>query len=127
LILVDSCGWLEVLVGAPLGEEYRVALETPSELLVPTVCLLEVTRRLGLQYGLAEAGHAASQMTQGVLVDLDAALAFNAARLGVETRLPCADSIIYATARRYHAELWTHDAHFRGLPGVRFVEAPATT
>ena len=125
MILVDSCGWLEVLVGGPLGEEYRAALETPSELLVPTVCLLEVTRRLSLQFGFGAAGRAASQMTQGVLVDLDAALAFNAARLGVETQLPCADSIIYAAARRYQAELWTHDAHFRGLPGVRFFELPA--
>jgi predicted nucleic acid-binding protein len=88
------------------------------------VCLLEVTRRLSDQFGLAQAGLGVSQMTQGVVVELDAALAFNAARLGAETGLPCADSIIYATARRYRAELWTHDAHFRDLPGVRFVEPP---
>ena len=96
-----------------------------SELLVPTVCLLEVARRLNAQFGLVEAGRAASQMSQGVVVQSDAALAFDAARLGAETGLPCADSIIYATARRYRAELWTHEAHFRGLSGVRFVEAPA--
>jgi predicted nucleic acid-binding protein len=126
VILVDSCGWLEVLVGAPLGGEYRVALDTPSELVVPTVCLLEVTRRLSTQFGFVDASRAASQMMQGVVVALDAALAFEAARQGAETGLPCADSIIYATARRHGAELWTHDAHFRGLPGVRFVEAPGT-
>jgi predicted nucleic acid-binding protein len=33
-----------------------------------------------------------------------------------------ADSLIYATARAKGAELWTQDAHFKGLPGVRFFE-----
>ncbi|HET6591452.1 MAG TPA: PIN domain-containing protein [Xanthomonadales bacterium] len=39
---------------------------------------------------------------------------------GLQYRLPLADSIIYATARRYDATLWTQDADFRELPGVRF-------
>ena len=50
--------------------------------------------------------------------------AVEAARLGLAHSLPLADSIIYATAQRHHAEPWTHDAHFCGLLGVRFVEAP---
>ena len=37
-----------------------------------------------------------------------------------DLRLPLADSIILATARSEGATLWTQDAHFTGLEGVRF-------
>ena len=123
MILVDSCGWLEILGATPLGEAYRPALAVLDELLVPTVCLLEVGRRLLTWRGKAEAAKGVALLSQATLVPLDETLAIDASRLGPATGLPCADSIIYATAQRHHAELWTHDAHFRGLPGVRFVEA----
>ena len=40
--------------------------------------------------------------------------------LGHRLKLPLADSIIYATAQAHGATLWTQDAHFDGLPGVRY-------
>ena len=55
-------------------------------------------------------------MTQGRLVDIDLALSLNAAQY----RLPLADSLIYATAQRFEATLWTQDDDFEGLPNVRF-------
>jgi predicted nucleic acid-binding protein len=125
VILVDSCGWLEILGATPLGEAYRPALAVREELLVPTVCLLEVGRRLLTWRGEAEAADGVAVMSQASVVPLDESLAIAASRVGPATGLPCADSIIYATARRHGAELWTHEAHFRGLPGVRIVEAPA--
>jgi predicted nucleic acid-binding protein len=124
VILLDSCGWLEVMAASPLGEAYRPALAERQQLLVPTVCLLEVGRRLLTWRGEAEAAKGLALMSQGNVVPLDESLAIDASRLGPATRLPCADSIIYATAQRHGAELWTHDEHFRGLAGVRFVEAP---
>jgi hypothetical protein len=39
--------------------------------------------------------------------------------------LPLAGSVIYATAQARGADVWTHDEHFRGLPGVPVVE-PST-
>jgi predicted nucleic acid-binding protein len=124
VILVDSCGWLEVLAGTPLGDAYRPAVEDAGALVVPTVCLLEVARRLRSWRGEAAAASCVAVMSQGVVVALDANLALEAARLGPATGLPCADSIIYATALHHGAAVWTHDEHFRGLTGVRFVEAP---
>jgi len=124
VILVDSCGWLEILGASPLGEAYRPALAAREELLVPTVCILEVCRRLLTWRGEAEAAKGVALMSQGTVIPLDQSLAIDASRVGPATGLPCADSIIYATAQRHRAELWTHDAHFRGLPGVRFVDAP---
>ena len=126
MILVDSCGWLELLASSPLGEVYRSALAKAGELVVPTVCLLEVGRRLLTWSGEAAAASGVAVMSQAIVVPLDAALALEAARLGPATGLPCADSIIYATALHHGAELWTHDAHFRELPGVRFIAAPAS-
>jgi toxin FitB len=38
----------------------------------------------------------------------------------VDTGLPLADSLIYATAQVHNATLWTQDAHFEGLPGVKY-------
>jgi predicted nucleic acid-binding protein len=43
-----------------------------------------------------------------------------AAKLGVELRLPLADSVVLATARLGDATLWTQDADFANIPGVKF-------
>ena len=59
-------------------------------------------------------------MQQGTVVDLEAEIALSAAALSVDLKLPLADSIILATARKYSAELWTQDADFKGIEGVRY-------
>jgi predicted nucleic acid-binding protein len=59
-------------------------------------------------------------MEQGTVIALDRELAVNAAVLGIELKLPLADSIIYATARKYDAVVWTQDADFKGLEKVKF-------
>ena len=64
---------------------------------------------------LLESGRAS-----GSLDAHDLALALDAAVLG----LPMADSLTYATARRHGAVLWTQDAHYDGLPGVRYFAKP---
>lgn len=47
-------------------------------------------------------------------------LAMEAAALGCEMKLPLADSVIPETARALGAPVWTQDAHFASLPGVRY-------
>ena len=123
--VVDSCGWLERFAGSRYGELYEAAFREPNDVLVPIVCIIEVFRTLARQTGDSVALEAAGIMSQRSVVPLDADGAVDAARAGLSHHLPLADSIIYATARRHDAELWTHDEHFRGLPGVHFVEAPA--
>ena len=59
-------------------------------------------------------------MQQGAVVDLDAPLALTAARISADGKLALADSVVLATARRFDATLWTQDADFEGLPGVRY-------
>jgi toxin FitB len=68
------------------------------------------------EVGENEALQVASQMQTGTVVDLTQSLALDAARLS----LPLADSIIYATAMRWGAMLWTQDEHFKKLPNVNY-------
>jgi len=58
---------------------------------------------------------------QGLVVDLDADLALEASRLGIELKLPLADSIVLATARLHDATIWTQDVDFDGMAGVRYI------
>jgi predicted nucleic acid-binding protein len=59
-------------------------------------------------------------MQQGRVVDLDSPLALIAAKIGTDTKLALADSVVLATARQSDATLWTQDADFKDLPDVRF-------
>lgn len=118
--IVDSSAWLEYFADGPNAGFFAPAIEAVDELMVPTIVLLEVFRRIVQQRGEAPALQAVAQMQQGQVVDLDATLAVIAARLGAESRLPLADSVVYATGRYRDAVVWTQDADFEGLPGVRY-------
>ena len=118
--LVDSSAWLEYLADGPNAGYFASAIEAPDDLIVPTISLYEVFKRVLQQRSESDALQAVALMGQGEVVDLDGALALTAARLGVDSKLPLADSIILATARRYGATLWTQDADFDGLPDVRY-------
>jgi predicted nucleic acid-binding protein len=55
------------------------------------------------------------------VVDLTTPIALEAARTSVALGIPMADSIVLATARAFAATLWTQDADFAGLEGVKYV------
>jgi toxin FitB len=120
LNVVDSSGWLEYLAAGPNADFFSEAIESTSELLVPTISLYEVFKRVLQQRDEGDALQSVALMRQGQVVDLTASLSLTAARLSVEHRLPMADSIMLAAARTHDATLWTQDADFEGLPGVRF-------
>lgn len=118
--IVDSCGWLEYSAGGPNADRYAGPLEDIDKLIVPTVCIYEVFRRLLQQRGRSAALETVAIMRQGTVAPLTDSLAMEAAALGCELKLPLADSVILATARAFGATLWTQDAHFASLPGVRY-------
>lgn len=120
--LVDSCGWLEYFANGPKADFYAAALEDQSSLLVPTICLIEVFKRIFQQRGEDAALQAAAAMHQGLIVPLDAGIALRAAKLSSDLKIPLADSVILATARTFLAVIWTQDLHFKGLEGVRYTE-----
>lgn len=118
--VVDSSGWLEYLAAGPNADFFASAIEETSKLLVPTISLYEVFKRVLQQRDEGDALQAVALMQQGRVVDLAAPLSLGAARLSVEHGLPMADSIMLATARTYDATLWTQDEDFEGLASVRF-------
>jgi predicted nucleic acid-binding protein len=121
--VVDSSGWLEYFAAGRNAGFFARAIEKPADLLVPTLSLFEVFKRVLQQRDEGWALRSVALMQQGQIVDLDAALALSAARLSVDTRLPMADSIMLATARAYGAVLWTQDADFKGMDGVQYRSA----
>ena len=120
LHVVDSSAWLTYLADAPGADAFAEVIEAPESLIVPAITILEVFKVVLRDRGESEALQAAALMQQGAVVPLDATLALAAAKLGVDHKLPLADSVIYATAQEAGAVLWTQDEHFEGLPGVEY-------
>ncbi len=119
--VVDSSGWLEYFANGPNADFFAPAIEDLDALLVPSISILEVFKRVLAQRGEREALHAAAQMRLGRVVDLDAALAVWAARISLELKVALAESVMLASARAHGAILWTQDRDFKGIEGVRYV------
>lgn len=120
--LVDSSGWLEYFADDTNADFFAPAIENTTELVVPTLSLYEVFKRILQQSSESEALKAIAFMQQAHVVVLDATTALSAAKISVEMKLPMADGIVLATSRAYDARLWTQDADFLGIEGVEFVE-----
>lgn len=121
--VVDSSGWLEYFAAGKNASFFQEAIEQVEQLIVPTLSLYEVFKRVAQQRTESDALQATAAMQQGDVVELDARIALSAAQLSIRHRLPLADSVMLATANESQATLWTQDAHFEGIPGVRYTPA----
>ena len=121
--VVDSSAWLEYFADGPNAGFFANAIEMPADLVVPTVSLYEVFKRMLQQRGADDALQAVAVMQQGQVVELSGPLATAAARLSIDLAMPMADSIMLATAQAWNATLWTQDADFASTPGVKYVRA----
>jgi predicted nucleic acid-binding protein len=120
--LVDSSGWLEYLADGRNADFFAPALEATADLIVSTVNIYEVFKRVLRQRSEDAALQAAALMQQAFIVDVTPPIAMDAAKFSVELGLPMADSLILATARAHDATIWTQDADFKGLDGVQFIK-----
>ncbi len=118
--VVDSSAWLEYFADGENAKHFARVIEQPEALLVPSITLLEVFKRIAQQRDESTALQYIAVMQQSTVIAMDAALALRAAALGIRHKLPLADSIIYATAQAAGAVVWTQDADFDGLAGVRY-------
>jgi predicted nucleic acid-binding protein len=119
-LVLDSSCWLEYLADTPRADLFAPAVEAPERLVVPVLTVYEVVKKLMRESGDEAATAALALMQQSEVVEIGLPLAMDAALNG----LPLANSLIYATARHHDAELWTQDAHFEGLAGVRYFPKP---
>jgi predicted nucleic acid-binding protein len=118
--VVDSSGWLEYFADGPNAGVFAKPIEATRSLLVPTLSLFEVFKRVTQQRSEDEALRAIAVMEQGRVVDLDRATTLEAARLSIHHGIAMADSVMLATAHRHRATLWTQDSDFEGLQGARY-------
>ena len=121
--VVDSSAWLEYFANGPNASFFAPPIEKTEELMVPTISLYEVFKKILQQRREDDALQAVALMQQGRIVDLDANVALSAARMSLDQKLPMADSVILATARLFDAVLWTQDIDFKGLPDVQYRKA----
>jgi predicted nucleic acid-binding protein len=117
--VVDSSGWLAYFADGPNASAFARPIEATRSLIVPTLSLFEVFKRVSHQRSEDEALRAIAVMEQGKVVDLDRATALEAARLAIQHCIAMADSVMLATAQRHRATLWTQDSDFDGLPGTK--------
>ncbi len=117
--VLDSSGWLEILVGGPNALDFERVIET-GRLLVPAISIFEVSKRALLLGSEKDAQRVEQHMRRFEVIDLTAERASAAARLSIKHKLPMADSLIYATALEFEATLWTQDEDFARIKGVRF-------
>jgi len=117
LNVVDSSGWLEYFADSKRATLFSKPIEDTKNLIVPVITIYEVFKKLLLELDEDIALTAVAHMQMGSVIDLDQDLSMTAARISLENKLPMADSIIWSTALRYNATLWTQDEDFRGLKG----------
>ena len=120
--VVDSSGWLEYFANGSNADFFASAILDEAHLIVPTICMFEVFKRLSQQRGKDAALQAMGVLYRGHLAPLSDEIALQAALVSMEHKLPLADSVILATAHTYEARLWTQDEHFKDLAGVEYVE-----
>lgn len=128
LSVVDSSGWIEYFADGPNASFFEAAILDANSLVVPAITLYEVFKRLlrepdGESLGL----RVVAAMQRGKVVEFDAELALEAARIAYERKMPMADSTILATAYQHGATVLTQDSDFEGIPAVKYARKNSGT
>ena len=118
--IVDTSAWIEWFIDSLTGRIVRPNVPSADTFLVPTIVQFELAKWLARE--APEKVEDVIGFTRKCVVGpLDTEVALRASRIASEHRLAIADSIIYATALAYDADVLTCDAHFEGLPQVLYV------
>lgn len=118
--IVDSSGWLAYFADEPHADRFQQLVTDPDSLITPTIILYEVFKVVLRESGENQALQAIAAIKKGKVVELTMSIALAASKLSLEHELPVADSIILATAKQFHAILWTLDSHFKNIKGVKY-------
>ena len=100
----------------PKADRFASYIEGRDPLLVSAIAIYEVYKVIRRDLSEERAVEAVSALRRGTIAAVDESLALEAADLSLAHGLAMADSIVYATARRFRATLVTGDTDFEGLP-----------
>jgi len=114
---------VEYLGNGPKAERFASYFESQATLLLPTIVIYEVHKKLQREKGNIVAMDFLSQAFSygDRVIQLTLDLAVLASQASSAFSLPMADAIIYATAQHFQAQLVTGDAHFANLPRVTLI------
>ncbi len=118
MTLVDSAGWIEFFTDGPLASEYAKYLQKPSEVIVPTIVLYEVYKKIKRESNEELALVAVATMQNARIIPLTEELSLSAADVSLGHKLAMADAIVYASTLQENAELITSDKDLKDLPHV---------
>jgi predicted nucleic acid-binding protein len=120
MIIIDSSFWIEYFANNNFIEIINPLLKEPKEIIIPTIIITEVYKKLILIRDYDTAKIYISQFLSFNIIQNDFIIAMKSSELSITYKLPLADSIIYATALHYNAKLFTLDKHFEGLKNVEY-------
>ena len=118
--LVDSSGWLEYLADSKNAKLFAPAIEKTDELMVSTINIYEVYKKILLEKDENLAIQVIGLMQQAKVIVVNSSIAIQAAKLSYEQKIPMADSIIYITAKQNDGIVWTQDSDFKDLDDVKY-------
>lgn len=118
MIVVDSCGWIEVFGDGPLADSFAPYLRDLRSVVTPTIVVYEVYRKLKQTTSEDEALSAITVLNRTKIIELSAEIALTGADLAIQYRLSMADALVLATGYLEDADVVTSDRSFKDLPRV---------
>lgn len=118
--LVDSSGWLEYLTDGKNSKYFAPAIENTDELIVSVINIYEIYKKVLSEKDESTAIQIIGLMQQAKVIDVTPSIAIQASKFSYEFKIPMADSIIYSTAIMNDSIIWTQDADFKNLEGVKY-------
>jgi predicted nucleic acid-binding protein len=106
------------LADRPNADRFATYIEGRDALLLSAIVVYEVYKVLRRDLGEERAVEAVSALRRATIAPVDEPLALDAADVSLAHGLAMADSIVYATARRFGVTVVTGDADFEGLPNA---------
>ena len=118
--LVDSSAWLEYLSNGKNAKHFASVIEDTKNLIISTINLYEIYKKVLSERDENSAIQVLGLLQQARIINVNTSISIIAAKLSFEKKIPMADSIIYTTAKVNDAILWTQDADFKNLEGVKY-------
>ena len=118
--IVDASGWIEFFLAGANGPTFKPVIENTRELLVSSVNMYEVHRVLSRKLPVELREMCLEVMRRVPVIELNDERAIAASQLSLKHGLAMADAAMYAIALEHKAVLWTQDADYQGLKGVKY-------
>lgn len=118
-IVFDSSCWIELLTQGHLFKACDKELKNASEVLVPTIVIYEVYKKISSSLSEDQGLSVVALMSQHRVVDLTRDISLAAADLSITRKLPMADSLVLAHAQYEDAILVTLDNDFANVPNAK--------